>query len=336
MIIRRLFAALSSQVLSWTTCLWCRLLCAALNENENCFIIRIGEISILMTHSVARRWRLVLPDWVFFHYMLKLVYGVFWSRFFLKSGTELDDDEVQVRPKNDRVHQPSINERVQAQHCWPHPAVTFSATDSSSTSHRAAGCGTLVNKNLLSDSQDDRVTLSSHRGCVNVWFGMWDWAVDDTGCGPGAAAWRRAAPKVTKGTIWTENKTPILYCEVWGHEFIFNKKVVPFLVIFPLLPLSVNQLFMYGLIWGRGEDFVRLTESVWIRMFRIFEGNEAERLNLLLLYVRVVISQQKWSKGFINYFIWIEFDYFNQILQPRWGSMRINREESLSPSSSLG
>lgn len=44
---------------------------------------------------------------------------------------------------------------------------------------------------LLSASQDDRVTLSRHRGCVNVWFGMWDGAVEDTGSGPGTAVLRK-------------------------------------------------------------------------------------------------------------------------------------------------
>lgn len=44
------------------------------------------------------------------------------------------------------------------------------------------------------------------------------------------------------------NKTPILCCNVWGHKFIFNKKVVLLLVIFRLLPLSVNQLLMYELM----------------------------------------------------------------------------------------
>lgn len=58
-----------------------------------------------------------------------------------------------------------------------------------------------------------------------------------------------------RGQRVNRNKTPILCCEVWGHKFIFNKKVVLFLVIFPLLPLSVNQLFTSDLIWGRGADF---------------------------------------------------------------------------------
>lgn len=40
---------------------------------------------------------------------------------------------------------------------------------------------------LLSALQDDRVTLDCHRGCVNVWFGMWDWGGEDTGREPGMA-----------------------------------------------------------------------------------------------------------------------------------------------------
>lgn len=46
---------------------------------------------------------------------------------------------------------------------------------------------------LLSASQDDRVTPSRHRGCVNVWLGMWDPATEDTGSGPGAAVLRKVA-----------------------------------------------------------------------------------------------------------------------------------------------
>lgn len=44
---------------------------------------------------------------------------------------------------------------------------------------------------LLSASQNDRVTLSHHRGCVNVWFGMRDRAVEDTGSGPDTVVLRK-------------------------------------------------------------------------------------------------------------------------------------------------
>ena len=80
-----------------------------------------------------------------------------------------------------------------------------------------------------------------------------------------------------RGHPMNRNKTPILCCEVWGHKFIFNKKVV---VIFPLLPLSVNQLFMYDEIWGRGADFMRLPDAVFIRMYiqRQFQSRKIQRI----------------------------------------------------------
>lgn len=59
---------------------------------------------------------------------------------------------------------------------------------------------------LLSALQDDRVTLSRHRGCVNVWFGMWEPAMEDTGSGPGAAALRKSCCWVKEVAAWTETK----------------------------------------------------------------------------------------------------------------------------------
>lgn len=59
----------------------------------------------LMTHSVERRCWLVLPDWVFFTYILKPVYGAFYSGFCLKSGTDLNKDELGERVVHSNVHQ---------------------------------------------------------------------------------------------------------------------------------------------------------------------------------------------------------------------------------------
>lgn len=106
--------------------------------------------------------------------------------------------------------------------------------------HQPSACelSNACEQKLLSDPQDDRVTLSRHRGCVNVWFGMWDWAVEDTGCGPGAAAWRRAALKVNQGAIWTETK-PLFCAARFGVTSSFLIKKVMLLLVAPPPPPHV-------------------------------------------------------------------------------------------------
>lgn len=85
------------------------------------------------------------------------------------------------------------------------------------------------------------------------------------------------------GHHMNRNKTPILCYNLWGHKFIFNRKVVLLVVIFPLLPVSVNQLLMYDLIWGREADFERLPEAVWIKMY--IECTTKQREKILYSFV---------------------------------------------------
>lgn len=131
--------------------------------------------------------------------------------------------------------------------------------------HQPSGCelSDACEQKLLSDPQDDRVTLSRHRGCVNVWFGMWDWAVEDTGCGPGAAAWRRAALKVNKGAIWTETK-PLFCAARFGVTSSFLIKKVMLLLVVPPPCILISESPLYK--WFNMRQRSRFGE-VWTRAY---------------------------------------------------------------------
>lgn len=68
---------------------------------------------------------------------------------------------------------------------------------------------------LLSASQDDRVTLRRHRGCANVWLGMRDGAVEDTGSGPGAVVLRKVALRSERAAHKLRQNL-LLHLRVWG------------------------------------------------------------------------------------------------------------------------
>lgn len=87
---------------------------------------------------------------------------------------------------------------------------------------------------LLSASQDDRVTPSRHRGCVNVWFGMWGRAVEDTGSGAGAVVSRKVALRSQRAPHKPRQKT-LFSLQGLGLEVNFWWNVMLFL-FFLLLP----------------------------------------------------------------------------------------------------
>lgn len=53
-------------------------------------------LPVRATHPVARRWRLMYPEWVFYRYICLLLL-CFQSSFGLKSGTVLNRDELRAR-----------------------------------------------------------------------------------------------------------------------------------------------------------------------------------------------------------------------------------------------
>ena len=113
----------------------------------------------------------------------------------------------------------------------PRPAVTLGLAPFSATGSPSAAPPTRQpvrqlrhtrEQELLSALQNDRVMLSRHRGCVNVWFGMWDRAVEDTGSGPGAVMLRKVALRSERAPHKLR-QNPFFHVKTWSMKLISNK-----------------------------------------------------------------------------------------------------------------